>query len=105
MLNLLTLAEMTFACIALPVVALNKNTSTVLEGQEAKMSVYQLMFWNSIFLKKAKLNVFLTFFHPKITTLPPSIIAPSIQLLVNQILSKKQLIYIVAQNIVVNIHF
>lgn len=37
-------------------------------GTEAKMSVYQLMFWNSIFLKKAKLNVFLTFFLPKSNT-------------------------------------
>ena len=32
------------------------------------MSVYQLMFRNSIFLKKAKLNVFLTFFLPKSNT-------------------------------------
>ena len=39
-----------------------------IEGHEAKMSVYQLMFWNSIFLKKAKLNVFLTFFLQKSNT-------------------------------------
>ena len=62
---------MTSACVALPATALTKSTGTVMrgiEGHEAKMSVYQLMFWNSIFLKKAKLNVFLTFFLQKSNT-------------------------------------
>ena len=96
-LNLLTLAEMTSARVALPATALKRKTVTVLGGQEAKMSGPQLMFWNSIFLKKAKLNVYLTFFLQKSTLCfglpPPSIVAPSNQLFVNQILSRKQLHY------------
>ena len=65
---------MTSARVALPATALKRNTVTVLGGQEAKMSGPQLMFWNSIFLKKAKLNVYLTFFLQKLTLcfgLPP----------------------------------
>ena len=73
---------MTSARVALPATALKRNTVTVLGGQEAKMSGPQLMFWNSIFLKKAKLNVYLTFFLQKLTPLfwfaPPRSSLPQI---------------------------
>ena len=88
---------MTSARVALPATALKRNTVTVLGGARSENVRTSANVLKQYFLEKSQTERLFDFLSPKINTLfwfaPPSIVAPSNQLFVNQILSRKQLHY------------